>query len=97
MYSAGDIGRLTEPVLLVVNGNVQFSNSTVNIFGLVYTRTADWVTSGAGGRITGAAIAEGGISGAGTPTIVYDADILRVLRVNTGSFVRVPGSWRDFQ
>ena len=48
------------------------------------------------GLIRGAAVAEGALGGSGTPTIVFDADALRRLRLKSGSFVRVPGGWKDF-
>lgn len=96
----GDIGSATEPALLVVNGNLEFTTAGagVNVYGLVYTRgSAGWVTSGAGGQVTGAVVSEGGVSGSGSPTIVHDPDVLNRLRYAVGTFVRVPGSWRDFK
>lgn len=90
----GDIGSAALPALLVVNGNVEFT-ANAKIYGLVYTRTANWVTSGTGGFV-GAVVAEGSVTGSGITTIEYDADVLRRVRFNIGSFVRVPGSWRDF-
>ena len=98
--SAGDIGSATEPALLVVNGNVEFTTAgaSVNIYGLVYTRSlTGWITSGAGGQINGAVVSEGGVSGSGSPTIVHDSAVLSRLRYAVGTFVRVPGSWRDFK
>lgn len=92
--SAGDIGSAAAPVVIVVNGNVTFS-SDVNIYGLVYTATADWVTSGTS-TIRGAVMAQGNLGGNSTATVVYDRDVLRRLRLLSGSFVVVPGSWRDF-
>lgn len=93
--SAGDIGSAAAPALIVVNGNLSFpTNATV--YGLVYVRTADWATSGAG-QIQGSVVAEGQISGSGAPTIVHDRDVLSRLRTGVGSFVRAPGSWRDFR
>ena len=89
-----DIGTATLPALLVVNGSVEFT-AAAKIYGLVYTRTANWVTSGPG-TVVGAVVAEGNVTGGGTTTIEYDADVLRRVRFNIGSFVRVPGSWRDF-
>jgi hypothetical protein len=94
--TAGDIGSLLEPVLLIVEGNLSFTTAAT-IHGLVYVRTADWVTSGAAGQVRGAVVAQGEISGTGTPSFVYDSDVLRLLRYGTGSFVRVPGSWKDFR
>lgn len=92
--SAGDIGSPTQPVLLNVTGNVTFS-SPVNVYGLVYSQNGTWVSSGAG-SIFGAAIAQGDFGGTASTDIVYDSAVLTRLRTITGSFVQVPGTWRDF-
>lgn len=98
--SAGDIGAATNPAVIIVNGDLQFTTAGVNIYGLVFNRLAvgstTWTTSGAG-QVIGAVVAEGGVGGAGTPTLVYDESVLRFVRHNNGSFVRVPSSWRDFR
>ena len=94
--TAGDIGSALEPVLMVVNGNLLFTLSGVNIYGLVYTRTNTWTSTGAG-RIIGAAVAEGAIAGDTTATFAFDTDVMQRLRWNTGTFVRVPSSWKDFR
>ncbi len=97
--STGSIGSVDEPVAIVVNGNLQFTTGGVTIHGLVYTRTSTWAVSGTG-QVRGAVVAEGdvGVTGTptGAPTIVYDADVLRTLRYFSGTFVRVPGSWKDY-
>ena len=104
--SASDIGSAAAPALLVINGHLEFTGAGtgVNIYGLVYTRLpvpnplglTRWDTKGAG-QINGAMVSEGGVSGPGIATIVYEPDILNRLRYTVGSFVRVPGSWRDFR
>ena len=98
--SAGDIGAAGNPALIVVNGDLQFVTAGVNVHGLVFNRLAvgstTWTTAGSG-QVNGAVVAEGGVGGTGTPTIVYDEAVLRHLRFNNGSFVRVPSSWRDFR
>lgn len=91
----GDIGSLAEPVVLVVKGNLTFPSPTT-VYGFVYAETADWGTSGTG-QIRGAAVAEGRVSGSGAYTIVYEPNVLDDLFRRTGSFVRVPGSWKDFR
>jgi hypothetical protein len=91
-----DIGSAADPVVLVVAGNLQFSAPT-DIYGLVYVRAANWATSGADGQIFGATVAQGQISGSGAFKSVYQKDILNTLRWATGSFVKVPGGWRDYQ
>jgi hypothetical protein len=98
--SAGDIGSAAEPVVIVSNGSLKFSTSGVTIYGLVYNRLApgvtSWITDGSG-TINGAVIVDGGVAGTGTTTISYDNDILTRVRGNVGTYVRAPGSWRDFQ
>ena len=94
LEGGGDIGTVADPVLVVVSGNITFTAPT-NIYGFVYSEALDWVTAGTG-LIQGAAVAQGHISGTGSPTVVYDKPILDNLYWRTGSFVRVPGSWRDF-
>ena len=96
--SGGDIGTETQPVAIVATGGVQFS-AAADVYGLLYTRAATWAPGGgAGPTIRGAMIAENSVLGGGpsNPTLNYDATILNRVRQKTGSFVVVPGSWRDF-
>lgn len=93
--STGDIGSATAPVVLVVTGNVTFS-AAATVYGLIYNQGTPWNSAGAT-TIRGALIAEGAVGGSSTATLVYDHDVLTRLRVTTGSFALVPGSWRDFQ
>ena len=93
--SAGDIGSTDAPVVAIVDGSLRFT-AAVTVHGLVYSRAATWDSAGHG-TIRGAAVAQGHLRGHGAFDIVYDAAILRRLRLLTGSFVQVPGSWRDFE
>lgn len=91
-----EIGTPARPVVLVVDGPVQF-NGAVRLHGLLYANRLQWDDTPAhGALLRGAAVLEAGYAGSGTPDIVRDAGILATLRGNTGSFVRIPGSWRDF-
>lgn len=110
--SAVQIGTAEAPALLIVTGNATSSASvtataaaTVN--GLIYLQdrlVVDntsapprnlWADS-AGATVRGALIAEGDLGGSGAPSFIYDVGVLNRLRTVTGSFVRVPGGWRDF-
>lgn len=91
----GDIGTPAEPLLLVVNGRLTVSAADARLNGVAYVRTVDWTTAGAG-RVRGAVIAEGNVDGAGTTVVTYDRAVVDRLWRTHGSFVRVPGSWRDF-
>jgi PilX N-terminal len=93
--AGGAVGSLTEPIALVSTGDVQFSAAATEVFGLIYSQSASWLTAGAG-KLQGAAIGEGAIAGNATTTIAYDSGILDRLRYATGSFVVVPGTWKDF-
>lgn len=100
--SAGDIGSAAEPAVLLIDGDLQHTFLGVNLYGLVYVRmvggATNWNLSGAG-QVTGAVVTDGGLTSTAVtgPTVVYDPDVLRMVRYNVGSFVRVPGSWKDFQ
>lgn len=93
----GDIGTAISPVLLVVDGNLSFSSATT-VYGFVYVKSANWdTTSAAPGQVVGGLAAQGTITGPGAITVTHDVDVLNLLRTRTGSMVRVPGSWVDFQ
>jgi hypothetical protein len=98
--SSGDIGSADLPVLLVVNGDVSFSEPGVRVFGLVYVRapsgSSEWTTSG-GGQVIGGTVADQEVRGNGTTAFVHNPAVIARIRWNTGSFVRVPGSWKDFE
>jgi Tfp pilus assembly protein PilX len=86
------------PVLLIVNGTVTLTSGT--LYGLVYRRATPAEPNavvGAGTTvINGAFITEGGVVGAGNQTVNYDAALLNRLHTRVGTYVRVPGGWRDF-
>jgi hypothetical protein len=93
--SAGDIGSAAEPVTLVVNGSLTAPTAGATIWGLVYSRAPTWTISGSA-TVRGAAIAENAFAGTGSWNFVFDADVLSRLRMVDGSFVPVPGSWKDY-
>lgn len=90
------IGSVDDPVLLVTNGNIEMRGD-LEVFGLLYSTAITWDNTGGGSALLrGAAISEGNYTGNGTPDYYYDPNVLKKLRLETGSFSRVPGSWRDF-
>jgi Tfp pilus assembly protein PilX len=94
LNGGSSIGTATDPVVLMTTGNFGFSSST-DVYGLVYSRAPTWATSGSG-NIYGAMVAEGAIGGSGSFAVGFQPDILNRARWSTGSFVMVPGSWKDF-
>ena len=94
----GSVGTVAAPALLIVEGDVALSAGAA-FTGLLYGRKPNWTWTIAGGAtVRGGAIGEGNLSvvGGGAAAVAYDAGVLRTLRVAQGTFVRVPGSWRDF-
>ena len=92
------IGTASQPVLLIVNGNVNFSGN-ITIYGYVFvfgTNTIDSITGSV--DIHGAITTAGDLRVSGNTTLTYDSGVLNNLR-NLPSmryYAKVPGSWRDF-
>ena len=90
------IGSPTNPVILIVNGNLQINGSAI-IYGIVYSANTVWNNTGGGtSQIVGAAIAEGDFMATGTPNPTYDSSVLNNLANTLGNYYKIPGSWRDF-
>jgi hypothetical protein len=89
------IGTAANPVVLVVEGSLNMqaaAGATGGVHGLVYAGSA--IVDG--GEIRGALVSASTVQGNGVGKVVYDGSALNVLRLTSGTFVRVPGSWRDF-
>lgn len=91
------VGAIARPVVLVVDGALQLSGP-VQIHGMVYARSLRWddVSEAEGGLLHGAVLLSEAYAGNGAPDMVYDAALMAKLKRQSGSWVRVPGSWRDF-
>ncbi|KQV82986.1 hypothetical protein [Rhizobacter sp. Root1221] len=88
------LGTPERPVLVIADGPVSFAHA-VTVHGLVYTTASRWQAP-AGAEVTGAVVAEGDLHGSGTTVVRHDPQVLQALHERTGTFVRVPGSWKDF-
>lgn len=90
------LGSATQPVVVVVGGTLTLSGA-VTLHGLVYANDLRWDdASSPQAQVRGALISATNYRGNGTPDLHYDAAVLGALQRHTGSFARVPGSWRDF-
>jgi hypothetical protein len=103
LAGGGDIGSPAAPVLLVVAGSDADADGVfdaqveidVDLHGLLMVFADEWDSAGSG-MVRGAVLTDGNLAGAGGFTAVYDRALLDRLRWTTGTFVRVPGGWRDF-
>ena len=99
--TAGDIGSApdpanpanTGPVVIVATGNV-IATANVRIFGFVYSQSGAWTGTP---EIQGGAFVEDALDATAGGRIVFNRDVIQHLLHRSGSFVRVPGGWRDFQ
>jgi hypothetical protein len=90
------LGSASEPVILISDGPIATIAAGITVNGLIYVRNPAWSTSGVT-VVNGAVVAEGNVFFAGSQTVNYDPAVLTRLQRNQGSFVRIPGGWRDFQ
>jgi hypothetical protein len=86
------------PVVVVVDGGVRL-HGAVRMWGLLYASDISWHAGRAGAmtsaRIDGAVVSEAHFRGDAAPDLVYDPQVIARLQALHGTFVRVPGSWRD--
>ncbi len=91
------LGTPERPVVLASSGSIRFEGA-VRIHGVLYGRSLRWDDADAASAgVQGAVIVETDYTGNAAPDLVYDAAVLARLQHASGSFVRLPGSWRDFQ
>jgi type II secretory pathway pseudopilin PulG len=90
----GDIGSAQVPALVVATEGITLASGTV--VGVLYSRAADWDLGVGNTVVRGALIAENRIVGSGGQSIQYDPAVLNRLRRGRGSFVPVPGGWKDW-
>ncbi len=92
------LGTDMAPVVVVVDGGVRL-HGAVRMWGLLYASDISWHAGRAGAvtsaRIDGAVVSEAHFRGDAAPDLVYDPQVIARLQALHGTFVRVPGSWRD--
>lgn len=98
-----NVGAAGTPALLIVDGDIEMA-SGVTVRGLVYQRAkagggaSSWTLSG-NSTVEGAVVVEGDLTLGGSSgglTVNYAPALLRQLHVSYGTYVKVPGAWRDF-
>ncbi|MFN3860120.1 MAG: hypothetical protein ACK4R2_01460 [Roseateles sp.] len=90
------IGAVTDPVVIIADGDLTLSGP-FQVSGMLVSRgNVSWSnSSGMTSLVNGIVLAEGNVQTDGTMDIVYDTKVVNQLRNRIGSFVRVPGGWRE--
>ena len=90
-------GSQADPVIFVTPNAIDF-NGNNQLYGLVFSNSANWDDLGTGSaHIHGAQVTCAAYKATGNGTIEYDPDALKNARRMSAPMVRVPGSWRDFK
>lgn len=96
MNSNATLGSVPLPFIMIVDGTIEMRGDLA-VYGVLYATGVSWNNTGGGNALlVGAAISEGNYTGNGTPDYFYDPRVISNLTDIPGTFVRVPGSWRDF-
>lgn len=90
------IGAVTDPVVIIADGDLTLSGP-FQLSGMLVSRgNVSWSNaSGLTSLVNGILLAEGDVQTDGSMDIFYDVNVVNQLRNRVGSFVRVPGGWRD--
>ena len=92
LNAAGALGSATDPVLLIVTGQLTISANAV-ITGFVHAERIVWAVGAAGASVQGAMVAADTFNAFSLATVAYDRAVLDTISLRYGSFVRAPGSW----
>lgn len=90
-------GSSSNPVLLVINGNVALSGLSI-IYGFVYINGTLSIGSTASTYIIGGLVTTGNISGTGNLYLYYSPSVLSNTQSQSSTryYAKIPGSWKDF-
>ena len=89
-------GSAVEPLALVVTGALRIAGD-IELHGVVHAASLEWNDTTPGRAAVAGAVVVGAYGGNGAPDLRRDAAILARLAAGSGSFVRINGSWKDFQ
>lgn len=92
------IGTASNPVLLVVNGNLSLSGN-ITIYGYVFVFGSNNIDSITGNvQIIGGMATAGDLRMSGNIGLTYNPTVLTSLETNTNLtyYAKIPGSWKDF-
>ena len=92
--SAGVIGSVVAPVIIIASGNLQISGDT-RITGMIYSMAALTKVQMTNGFLDGALITENSVVISQGGVLSYNPLVLQRAQSQLGVFVPVPGSWSD--
>lgn len=95
-FGGDNLGSAANPVTIVSGAGFNLSGN-ISLYGLLYSNNMDFSDVGFGtANVYGAAITCGQYNNNAAGLLRYDSNLLGGSSVDSGVFVRVPGSWKDF-
>lgn len=88
------VGSATNPVILIVNGDLKIQGSAV-IYGFIFI-TGNLQTAGSA-TVNGGVAVGGNVTDSGNFTLNYSSAILSKVQQSMGSYGKIAGSWNDFK
>jgi cytoskeletal protein CcmA (bactofilin family) len=93
------LGTAANPVLLIVNGDLNISGS-ITVYGLIIVLGSAAATTDINGNvaITGGIISGDNMNMGGNTQLSFSSNVLKAVQglANLSMWAKVPGSWRDF-
>jgi hypothetical protein len=90
--TAGALGNAVDPMMLIVNGTLTVS-ANARIFGFVHANRIAWAAGADAASLQGAMVSATDFTATAAPNLSYNKELLDIIRLRYGSFVRVPGGW----
>ena len=89
---ADSLGNAVDPMMLIVKGTLSVS-ANAKIFGFVHAQRIVWAAGADAATLQGAMVSATDFTAMAAPNLSYNKELLDIIRLRYGSFVRVPGGW----
>ncbi len=90
--TAANLGSVANPLMLIVSGTLTVS-ANASIVGFVHANQVSWTSLAS---LQGALVTKTTFTATGEARLSYSKPVLDTVRLEYGSFVRVPGGWNLF-
>lgn len=90
--TAGPLGNAVDPMMLIVTGTLSVA-ANAKIFGFVHANRIAWAAGAEAASLQGAMVSATDFAATTAPNLSYNKELLDIIRLRYGSFVRVPGGW----
>jgi len=97
LNTADSLGSAADPLMLIVSGTLTVA-AKVQIFGFVHANGIMWAAGAEAAQLQGAMVSTAAFTATAIVNpddLSYNRELLDIIHLRYGSFVRVPGSWNS--